>query len=63
MFKQPELGKVLERIAMQGSDGFYKGETARLIAQQMAKNDGLITESDLANYQAKWREPLFNYYQ
>ncbi|OCG13970.1 gamma-glutamyltransferase [Gilliamella apicola] len=58
MFKQPELGKVLERIAMQGSDGFYKGETARLIAQQMAKNDGLITESDLANYQAKWREPL-----
>ena len=58
MFKQPELGKVLERIAMQGSDGFYKGETAKLIAQQMAKNDGLITESDLANYQAKWREPL-----
>lgn len=58
MFKQPELGKVLERIAMQGSDGFYKGETAKLITQQMAKNDGLITESDLANYQAKWREPL-----
>ena len=58
MFKQPELGKVLERIAMQGSDGFYKGETAKLIAQQMAKNDGLITESDLANYQAKWRDPL-----
>ena len=58
MFKQPELGKVLERIAMQGSDGFYKGETAKLIAEQMAKNDGLITESDLANYQAKWRDPL-----
>ena len=58
MFKQPELGKVLERIAMQGSDGFYKGETAKLIVEQMAKNDGLITESDLANYQAKWRDPL-----
>ena len=58
MFKQPELGKVLERIAMQGSDGFYKGETAKLIAEQMAKNDGLITESDLANYKAKWRDPL-----
>ena len=58
MFKQPELGKVLEHIAMQGSDGFYKGETAKLIAEQMAKNDGLITESDLANYQAKWRDPL-----
>ncbi|WP_085247446.1 gamma-glutamyltransferase [Gilliamella mensalis] len=58
VFKQPELGKVLERIANQGRDGFYKGETAKLIAQQMEKNDGLITENDLANYQAKWRAPL-----
>ncbi|WP_081297027.1 gamma-glutamyltransferase [Gilliamella sp. App4-10] len=58
IFKQPELGKVLARIANQGSDGFYKGETAKLIAQQMEKNDGLITENDLANYQAKWRDPL-----
>ncbi|SCB80521.1 gamma-glutamyltransferase [Gilliamella intestini] len=58
IFKQPELGKVLERIANQGSDGFYKSETAKLIAQQMKENDGLISESDLANYQAKWRTPL-----
>lgn len=58
IFKQPELGKVLKRIANQGSDGFYKGETAKLIAKQMQANDGLITESDLANYQIKWREPL-----
>ncbi|AWM79196.1 gamma-glutamyltransferase [Gammaproteobacteria bacterium ESL0073] len=58
LFKQPELGKALARISEEGSDGFYKGETAQLIAKQMAANDGLITESDLANYQAKWREPL-----
>jgi gamma-glutamyltranspeptidase / glutathione hydrolase len=58
LFKQPELGKVLMRIADQGSDGFYKGETAKLIAKQMQENAGLITENDLANYQAKWREPL-----
>jgi gamma-glutamyltranspeptidase / glutathione hydrolase len=58
LFKQPELGKVLMRIADQGNDGFYKGETAKLIAKQMQENAGLITENDLANYQAKWREPL-----
>jgi gamma-glutamyltranspeptidase / glutathione hydrolase len=58
IFKQPELGKVLDRIAQQGSDGFYKGETAKLIAQQMEKNEGLITENDLANYKVKWRDPL-----
>lgn len=63
VFKQLELGKVLERIAEQGSDGFYKGETAKLIAKQMATNDGLMTETDLANYQVKWRDPLIANWQ
>lgn len=63
VFKQPELGEVLERIAEQGSDGFYKGETAKLIAKQMAANEGLITESDLENYQAKWRDPLIAHWK
>lgn len=58
LFKQPELAKTLERIAKEGSDGFYKGETASLIAEQMTANEGLITKSDLANYKAKWRAPL-----
>ena len=58
VFKQPDLGNVLERIANQGKDGFYKGEIAKLIAHQMEKNGGLITETDLANYQIKWRDPL-----
>ena len=62
-FKQPELAKVLARIADKGSDGFYKGETAQLIAKQMTKNAGLITEDDLANYQAKWRTPLIANWQ
>lgn len=57
-FKQPALAETLERIAKEGRDGFYKGKTATLIAEQMAANDGLITTSDLANYNAKWRDPL-----
>lgn len=58
VFTQAELGTVLERIAEQGANDFYQGQTAKLIAEQMAANDGLITESDLNHYQAKWREPL-----
>ena len=58
LFKQPELGNVLNKIAQFGRDGFYKGETAKLIAQQMKNNNGFITECDLANYQIKWRDPL-----
>ncbi|MFD1259924.1 gamma-glutamyltransferase [Entomomonas asaccharolytica] len=62
-FKQPELAVVLERIAEQGVNDFYQGETAKLIAKQMADNGGLITESDLNAYQAKWRDPLLANWQ
>ena len=58
LFKQPELAMTLERIAEKGSADFYKGETARLIVQQMEKNHGLINMKDLESYEAVWREPL-----
>ena len=58
LFRQPELAVTLERIADQGSADFYRGETARLIVEQMAKDDGLISLEDLASYEAVWREPL-----
>ena len=58
LFRQPELAMTLERIANQGSADFYRGETARLIVEQMEKDDGLISLEDLASYEAVWREPL-----
>jgi len=58
VFKQPELAETLTRISKFGRDGFYKGKTAKIISQFMAKNGGIINEEDLANYQAKWRKPL-----
>jgi gamma-glutamyltranspeptidase/glutathione hydrolase len=58
VFKQPDLAETLKRISIYGRDGFYKGKTAKIISQFMAKNGGIIDEKDLANYQAKWRKPL-----
>lgn len=58
LFKQPELAQTLKRIAKSGRDGFYKGKTAQIISQFMAKNGGIINEADLADYQAKWRKPI-----
>ena len=55
---QEDLAKVLERIRDQGRAGFYEGETARLIAEDMKRNGGLITEQDLKDYSSTWREPL-----
>jgi gamma-glutamyltranspeptidase/glutathione hydrolase len=62
VWKNPQLAAVLRRIAEQGPAGFYEGETARLIADEMKRGGGLITQEDLRRYQAKWREPVeFDY--
>lgn len=57
-FTQPDLATTLERIRDRGREGFYQGETAALIAQDMVANGGLITEADLAQYQVIERKPL-----
>ncbi len=59
----PELAKTLERIAKRGPDEFYQGQTAKLLAAEMAKNGGLITEEDLRAYQAVERKPLLGKYR
>lgn len=63
IWKQPDLAATLERIQTQGKDGFYKGETARMIASYMAANGGIITLEDLAKYEAKEREPIRGNYR
>jgi gamma-glutamyltranspeptidase / glutathione hydrolase len=59
-FKQPDLASTLERIAAQGSNGFYAGTTANQIVAQMGRgtHKGLITLADLAGYRSVWRQPL-----
>ena len=60
---QKDLAATLKRIAQKGKDGFYKGKTAKMFAAAMKKNNGLITEDDLKNYKAVWREPLVGNYK
>ena len=55
---QPELARTLGRIAASGAKDFYEGQTAKLIADAMSKNGGLITLDDLRNYRAVERAPL-----
>jgi len=60
---QPELAKTLQRIAESGGADFYEGETARILAAEMARNGGLITLDDLKNYTAVERQPLTGKYR
>ena len=56
--RQPELAATLKRIARNGAAEFYQGETAHIIADDMAKSGGLITLQDLAEYKPRIREVL-----
>lgn len=62
-WKQPDLADTLQRIQKDGKDGFYKGRTARLVADFMKKNGGIITTEDMAKYQAIEREPIRGNYR
>ncbi len=60
---QENLAKSLEMIAETGPDAFYKGAIADQIADEMAKNGGLISKADLANYKAVERAPISGDYR
>jgi gamma-glutamyltranspeptidase/glutathione hydrolase len=59
---QKDLAKTLRRIRDKGFKGFYEGETARLIVEEMKRGKGLISYEDLKNYTAKERQAvIFSY--
>lgn len=55
---QKDLAATLKRIRDFGEAGFYEGETARLMEEDMKANGGIITAFDLKNYRAKERIAL-----
>jgi gamma-glutamyltranspeptidase/glutathione hydrolase len=63
VLRQPDLANTLARIQADGPAGFYKGETARLIALEMKAHGGLITRKDLASYRCAVRQPLRGSYR
>lgn len=60
---QPDLAHTLELIRDYGHDGFYAGENAKRLADFMASIGGIITEEDLARYEAIEREPIRGTYR
>jgi len=60
--KYNDLASTLSRIQKNGSEEFYKGETAKNLVSFLQSNGGIITLEDLANYKAVWRDPIrFSY--
>src|ERR687889_1549452 len=54
----PDLADTLEAVGEGGVGIFYEGELARRISAYMLQMGGVITEEDLAGYEAIVREPM-----
>ena len=61
--KYPALAATLKRIAKNGRDEFYKGETAQTLVHYLQQKGAIITLEDLAKYEAKWRTPIIFEYK
>lgn len=66
LVKNPAIAATFRRIAKEGPNAFYKGEIARDIVAAVRghpSNPGGLTESDLANYQARALTPVCGLYR
>ncbi|GAA6134546.1 gamma-glutamyltransferase [Oceaniserpentilla sp. 4NH20-0058] len=63
IIKQPDLANTLTAIAKHGFDGFYKGEVAKKLVNEVQKNGGIWQLADLAKYNIVERGPVVSQYQ
>jgi len=61
--KNPDLAWTLEHIAKGGADGFYRGEVANKIVNDLRAKGNAMKLSDLARYFAAEREPVGTTYR
>jgi gamma-glutamyltranspeptidase/glutathione hydrolase len=53
--RRPALAETLERVAIEGRDGFYMGRAGEDI---IASTQGIISADDLARHQAEWIDAI-----
>ena len=63
LWRNPNLANTLEKIAREGRNGFYKGSTAKTIADYIQAQGGFLSVEDLANHQGEWVQPISTNYR
>jgi gamma-glutamyltranspeptidase len=61
--RNPDLAWTLEQIAARGADGFYRGEVARRLVQDLRGKGSAMRLTDLARYFAPERAPVHSTYR
>jgi gamma-glutamyltranspeptidase/glutathione hydrolase len=57
-FFLPAFADILEALAREGEDLFYRGDIAHTLIEACRNGGGLLTASDLAGYRVELRQPL-----
>jgi gamma-glutamyltranspeptidase / glutathione hydrolase len=63
LWRNPNLGDLLERIGRDGRKAFYEGQTARTIAAYIKAQGGFLSEADLAAHTSTWVDPVSTSYR
>ncbi|HEX6702210.1 MAG TPA: gamma-glutamyltransferase [Gaiellaceae bacterium] len=58
VLRQPGLAKAFELLADQGPASAYTGTIGRALLTLSDERGGLLTDADLASYEATWSEPV-----
>jgi len=62
IIRNPSLAKALRLIQRDGRDAFYRGDIAAAIVDKVHAGGGVMTRSDLADFQSEWIEPISTSY-
>ncbi len=63
VFRNPDFADTLERIASNGRDEFYRGETATRIVRAVRSLGGTLALDDLLRHESEWVEPIHSDYR
>jgi gamma-glutamyltranspeptidase/glutathione hydrolase len=63
IFSNPDLARTYRRIAADGREGFYGGETAKVIDAYFKRIGGWLSAADLAAHHSEWVEPRSTSYR
>jgi gamma-glutamyltranspeptidase/glutathione hydrolase len=62
IIRNPALARALRLLQNEGRDAFYRGDIAAAIVEKVQGNGGVMTRSDLAEFQSEWVEPISTNY-
>lgn len=58
VFRNPDLAATLERIAANGRDEFYRGQSARVMVDYLKRQGSAYTLEDFAAHRSDWFDPV-----